>query len=77
MKLNHTIGYCILRRALKAKKFPNFDKILTDLDISHVNVVICSAKFNFSSIIMTKYFTDLWPETGILLKIILMIGIDW
>ena len=48
--------------------FRNLDKIPTDLDILHVNLVICSAKFNFSSIVMPKYFTDLVTETGLLLK---------
>ena len=55
--------------------FRNLDKIPTDLDILHVNLVICSAKFNFLSIVMTKYFTDLVTETGLLLKSISIVGI--
>ena len=47
----------------------------TDLDILHVNLVIFSAKFNFSSIVMPKYFTDLVTETGLLLKSISIFGI--
>ena len=55
--------------------FCNLDKILTDLDILHANLVICSAKFNFSLIVTPKYFTDLVTETGLLLKSISGVGI--
>ena len=53
----------------------NLDKIPTDLDILHVNLVIRSAKFNFSSIVKPRYFADLLPETGLLLKSISIDGI--
>ena len=55
--------------------FRNFDNIPTDLDIFHVNLVICSAKFTFSSIVMPKYFTDLVTETGLLLRSVSIVGI--
>ena len=42
----------------------NLDKISTDLDILHVNLIICSANSHFLSIVMPKYFTDLLTETG-------------
>ena len=54
--------------------FCNLAKIPTDLDILHVNLIILSAKFNFSSIVMPKYFTNLLTETGFLLK---SISIAW
>ena len=47
--------------------FRNLDNIATDLDILLVNLVMCSAKFNFSSIVMRKHFTALLTETGLLL----------
>ena len=50
-------------------------KIPTDLDILHDNLIIRSAKFNFSSIVMPKYFSDLLTETGLLLKSISIVGI--
>ena len=53
----------------------NLAKIPTNLDILHVNVIVCSAKFNFSSIVMPKYFTDSLTETGFLLKSILIVWI--
>ena len=56
--------------------FLSLDKIPTDLDIFHVNVIICSAKFNFSSIVMPIYFTDLLTETGFLLKSISIVWIE-
>ena len=37
-----------LRRAVKGKMFRNLAKTPTDLDSLNVNVLICSAKFNFS-----------------------------
>ena len=55
----------------------NLSKIPTDLDILHVNLIIRSAKFNFSSIVMSKYFTDLLTEIGLLLKSISVVGIGW
>ena len=55
--------------------FRNLDKIPTDLDILHVNLIVCSAEFNFSSIVMPKYFTDLVTETELLLKSISGVGI--
>ena len=56
--------------------FRNLAKIPTGLDILHVNLIISSAKFNFSSIVMPKYFTDLLTETGFLLKSILIVWIE-
>ena len=56
--------------------FLNLDKIPTDLDILHVVLIICSAKFKFSSIVMPIYFTDLLTETGFLLKNISIIWIS-
>ena len=42
--------------------FHSFDKILTDLEILLIKLIIqniiCSAKFNFSSVVMPNYFTD-------------------
>ena len=55
--------------------FLSLDKIPTDLDILNVNVIICSAKFNFSSIVMPLYFTDLLTKTGFLLKSISIVWI--
>ena len=55
--------------------FLSLDKIPTDLDILYVNVIICSAKFNFLSIVMPLYFTDLLTETGFLLKSISIVWI--
>ena len=55
--------------------FLNLDNIPTDLDILHVNFIICSAKFSFSSIVMLIYFTDLLTETGFLLKSISIVWI--
>ena len=55
--------------------FRNLYKIPTDVDILHVNLVICFAKFNFSSTVTPKYFTDLVTETGLLLRNISIIGI--
>ena len=55
--------------------FRHLATIPTDLDILHVNLIIHSAKFNFSSIVMPKYFTDLLTETGFLLKSISIVWI--
>ena len=55
--------------------FHNLAKIPTDLNILHVNLIIRSAKLNFSSIVMLKYFTDLLTEIGLLLKSISVVGI--
>ena len=55
--------------------FLSLDKIPTDLGILQVNVIICSAKFNFSSIVMPIYFTDLLTKTGFLLKSISIVWI--
>ena len=55
--------------------FRNLAKIPTGLDILHVNLIIRYAKFNFSSIVMPKYFTDLLTETGFLLKSISIVWI--
>ena len=55
--------------------FRNLAKIPTDLDILHVNLIIRSAKFNFSAIVMPKKFTDLLTENGFLLKRISIVGI--
>ena len=42
----------------------NLDKMPTSIDILLVNLMICSARFSFSSSVMPKYFTDLLMETG-------------
>ena len=55
--------------------FRNLDNLPTNLDILHINLVICSAQFNFISIVMPKYFADLLTENGLLLKSILTFGI--
>ena len=47
--------------------FRNLDKIPLDLDIIHVNLIIRSTKFNFSSIVMPNYFTDLLTESGLII----------
>ena len=55
--------------------FRNLAKIPTDLDILPDNLIIRSAKFSFSSIVMPKYFTYLLTETGLLLKSLSIVGI--
>ena len=54
-----------LRRAANGKMLRNFDTIPTALDILHVNLITCYAKFNFSSIVTPKHFADLLIETGL------------
>ena len=56
--------------------FHNLDKIPADLDILHVNLTIFSAKFNFSLIVLPKYFADLLTETGLLLRTISIVGVE-
>ena len=49
--------------------FRNLAKIPTDLDILLVNLIIRSAKFKFSSIVMPKYFADLLMELDFCWKV--------
>ena len=56
--------------------FRNSAKIPTGLDGLHVNLIIRSVKFSFSSIVMLKCFTDLLTETGFLLKSISIVWIE-
>ena len=55
--------------------FRNFVKIPSDLDILRLNLIICSAMFNFSTIVMPKFIANLLTETGLWLKSTSIAGI--
>ena len=74
MSVNRTIYYT-LQRAVEGKMFRDLEKISRNLDILHVNLIICSANFHFLSIVMPDNFTDLLTETGLLLKSISIVEI--
>ena len=67
MRVNHSIIQ--FTKSCKTLDVPKFrQNTFLDLNILHVTLIICSAKFNISSIVLPQYFTGLLAETGLLLK---------